>query len=46
MPSIACSEFSYKGTSLSEKHLLEIQSIGIFPELVLDKAIDEGRRNQ
>ena len=38
MLSIACSEFHYKSMSLNERLLLEVQSIGIFSELVLDKA--------
>ena len=38
MLSIACSEFQYKSMSLNERLLLEVQSIGIFSELVLDKA--------
>ena len=35
MPSIACSEFQYNSMSLNERLLLEIRSIGIFPELVV-----------
>lgn len=38
MPSIACSEFQYNSMSLNERVLLEIRSIGIFPELVPEKA--------
>ncbi|KAF6152322.1 hypothetical protein GIB67_005976 [Kingdonia uniflora] len=32
-PDMACSEFQYKQMSLDERTLLEVQSIGIFPEL-------------
>ena len=35
MPSLTCSEFQYNSMSLNERLLLEIQSIGIFPDLVV-----------
>lgn len=35
MPSFACSEFQYSSMTLNERLLLEIQSIGIFPDLVV-----------
>ena len=35
MPGTACSEFQYDGMQLNEKLLLEIQSIGIFPDSVV-----------
>ncbi|KAG7984023.1 hypothetical protein I3843_04G136200 [Carya illinoinensis] len=44
MSSMACSEFLYDNMRLNEKLLLEVQSIGIFPEPVPDMALieDEG----
>ncbi|KAK9274643.1 hypothetical protein L1049_021894 [Liquidambar formosana] len=41
MPSIACSEFQYDSMSIESKLLMEIQSIGIFPEAVPDIAPSE-----
>ncbi|OVA08397.1 hypothetical protein BVC80_209g129 [Macleaya cordata] len=38
MPNMPCSEFQYNQMSLDERLLLEIQSIGIFPEPVPDLA--------
>ena len=35
MPNMACPEFQYVNMSINEKLLLEIQSIGIFPEPVV-----------
>lgn len=35
MPGMACSEFQYDDMPLNEKLLLEIQSIGIFPDSVV-----------
>ncbi|XP_050270171.1 uncharacterized protein LOC126714184 isoform X1 [Quercus robur] len=44
MPSMGCSEYLYDNMHINEKLLLEIQSIGIFPEPVPDMAQmeDEG----
>ncbi|KAF8388781.1 hypothetical protein HHK36_025461 [Tetracentron sinense] len=38
MPRMACTEFQYDHMSLDERLLLEVQSIGIFPEPVPDLA--------
>lgn len=35
MPGMGCSEFQYEDMQLNEKLLLEIQSIGIFPDSVV-----------
>ncbi|KAJ7955926.1 Serine/arginine repetitive matrix protein 2 isoform 2 [Quillaja saponaria] len=44
LPTLDCSEFQYDSMDINEKLLLEIQSIGIFPEPVPDMAQieDEG----
>ncbi|KAJ7979300.1 Serine/arginine repetitive matrix protein 2 isoform 2 [Quillaja saponaria] len=44
VPILDCSEFQYDGLDINEKLLLEIQSIGIFPESVpnMAQAEDEG----
>ncbi|XP_062147927.1 uncharacterized protein LOC133856895 isoform X1 [Alnus glutinosa] len=44
MPNMACSEFQYDNMQINEKLLLEVRSVGIFPEPVPDMATmeDEG----
>ncbi|KAM1047180.1 hypothetical protein ACFX2C_026572 [Malus domestica] len=44
MPGLACSEFQYGNMSLDQKLVLEVQSVGIFPELEPDmtQTEDEG----
>lgn len=44
MPNMACSEFQYDNMKINEKLLLEVRSVGIFPEFVPDMAQmeDEG----
>ncbi|KAM0969853.1 hypothetical protein FF1_018056 [Malus domestica] len=44
MPGLSCSEFQYGNMSFDEKLLLEVQSVGIFPELEPDmtQTADEG----
>lgn len=41
MSSMACSEFLYDNMRLNEKLLLEVQSIGIFPEPVVSSLVQE-----